>query len=187
MNVAIYCGSAFGNSKIYEEKTIELAEKLSINNINIVYGGSKQGLMGVVSNKSLSLGNKVTGVITFDLVGKELENTNISKIYKVDTMKERKAKMEELSDAFIALPGGYGTFEEIIDVIASSQIGYHKKPCAFVNINGYYDKLIEFFYSCSNSGFMDKRFVDMLIVSDDIDEIIEKIKSYQAPKAKWDK
>ncbi|MFB1032369.1 MAG: TIGR00730 family Rossman fold protein, partial [Aliarcobacter cryaerophilus] len=92
MNVAIYCGSAFGNSKIYEEKTIELAEKLYINNINIVYGGSKQGLMGVISNKSLSLGNKVTGVITFDLVGKELENTNISKIYKVDSMRERKAK-----------------------------------------------------------------------------------------------
>ena len=155
--------------------------------LNIVYGGSKQGLMGIVSNKSLSLGNKVTGVITFDLVGKELENTNISKIYKVESMKERKAKMEELSDAFIALPGGYGTFEEIIDVIASSQIGYHKKPCAFVNINGYYDKLIEFFYSCSNSGFMDRRFVDMLIVSDNIDEIIEKIKNYEAPKAKWDK
>ena len=112
---------------------------------------------------------------------------NISKIYKVESMRERKAKMEELSDAFIALPGGYGTFEEIIDVIASSQIGYHKKPCAFVNINGYYDKLIEFFYSCSNSGFMDRRFVDMLIVSDNIDEIIEKIKNYEAPKAKWDK
>ena len=156
MNVAIYCGSAFGNSKIYEEKTIELAEKLYKNSINIVYGGSKQGLMGVISNKSLSLGNKVTGVITFDLVGKELENTNISKIYKVDSMRERKAKMEELSDAFI-------------------------------NINGYYDKLIDFFYSCSNSGFMDRRFVDMLIVSDNIDEIIEKIKNYEAPKAKWDK
>ncbi len=82
----------------------------------------KQGLMGVISNKSLSLGNKVTGVITFDLVGKELENTNISKIYKVDSMRERKAKMEELSDAFYSSPpGGYGTFEEIIDVIASSR------------------------------------------------------------------
>jgi predicted Rossmann-fold nucleotide-binding protein len=92
MNVAIYCGSAFGNSKIYEEKTIELAEKLYINNINIVYGGSKQGLMGVISNKSLSLGNKVTGVITFDLVGKELENTNISKIYKVDKYEREKSK-----------------------------------------------------------------------------------------------
>ena len=186
MNVAIYCGSAFGNSKIYEEKTIELAEKLYINNINIVYGGSKQGLMGVIPNKSLSLGNKVTGVITFDLVGKELENTNISKIYKVDSMRERKAKMEELSDAFIALPGGYGTFEEIIDVIASSQIGYHKKPCAFYNINGYYDKLIEFLKNCVKEGFIKESFVEMLIVSDDVDELIEKILSYKAPKNKWE-
>jgi len=176
----------YGNSKIYEEKTIELAEKLYKNSINIVYGGSKQGLMGVISNKSLSLGNKVTGVITFDLVGKELENTNISKIYKVDSMRERKAKMEELSDAFIALPGGYGTFEEIIDVIASSQIGYHKKPCAFYNINGYYDKLIEFLKNCVKEGFIKESFVEMLIVSDDVDELIEKILSYKAPKNKWE-
>ncbi|MDX4035944.1 LOG family protein [Aliarcobacter skirrowii] len=186
MNIAIYCGSAFGNSKIYEEKTIQLAQKLAKESINIVYGGSKQGLMGVISNESLKLKNKVIGVITYDLVDKELENTSITQIYKVDSMKERKAKMEELSDAFIALPGGYGTFEEIIDVIASAQIGYHKKPCAFLNVNGYYDKLIEFFYSCSENGFMNRRFIDMLIVSDDIDYIIEKIKNYEAPKAKWE-
>lgn len=186
MNVAIYCGSSLGNSDIYAEKTKELARKLALNDINIVYGGSKQGLMGIISNESLKLNNKVIGVITYDLVDKELENTDISKIYKVDTMNQRKAKMEELSSAFIALPGAYGTFEEIIDVIASSQIGYHQKPCAFVNIDGYYDKLIEFFYSCANSGFMDKRFVDMLIVSDDIDEIIKRIKNYKAPKAKWE-
>lgn len=187
MNVAIYCGSAFGNSEIYAQKAKELAQKLAQNGFNIVYGGSNQGLMGIISNESLRLNNSVTGVITYDLVDKELENTNITKIYKVDSMKERKAKMEELSSAFIALPGGYGTFEEIIDVIASAQIGLHKKPSAFVNINGYYDKLIEFFYSSAKNGFMDKRFVDMLIVSDNIDEIIEKIKAYKAPKTKWEK
>lgn len=187
MNIAIYCGSSLGNNKIYEEQTKVLAQKLAEKNLNIVYGGSLQGLMGVISNESLKHNNTVTGVITYDLVSKELENPNITKIHKVNTMDERKQMMEDLADAFIALPGGYGTFEEIIDVIASSQIGYHKKPCAFVNINGYYDKLIEFFYSCSNSGFMDRRFVDMLIVSDNIDEIIEKIKNYEAPKAKWDK
>jgi uncharacterized protein (TIGR00730 family) len=187
MNIAIYCGSSFGNNKVYEEKAKELAQKLANNNFNIVYGGSKQGLMGVVSNESLRVGNSVIGVITYDLSSKELENTNITKIYKVDTMSQRKAKMEELSSAFIALPGAYGTFEEIVDVIASAQIGYHKKPCAFLNIGGFYNKLIEFFYQSSENGFMDRRFVDMLIISDDIDEIIEKIKNYEAPKAKWDK
>ncbi len=187
MNVAIYCGSAFGNGDIYQEMTIKLAHKLASENINIVYGGSKQGLMGIISNESLKLNNKVIGVITYDLAEKELENTNITTIYKVHTISERKTKMEELSDAFIALPGGYGTFDEIFDVISSAQIGYHQKPSIFFNINGYYDKLIDFLYSCVENGFIAKRFVDMLIVSDDIDEIIEKIKKYEAPKAKWEK
>lgn len=93
--------------------------------------------------------------------------------------------MEELSDAFIALPGGYGTFEEVFDVISSAQIGYHKKPVAFFNVNGYYDKLIEFLRNCINEGFIKKDYVDMIIVSDDIDEIIKKILTYKAPKDKW--
>ncbi|WP_198306148.1 TIGR00730 family Rossman fold protein [Arcobacter vandammei] len=187
MNVAIYCGSAFGNKNIYEEKTIELAKKLALNSINIVYGGSKQGLMGIVSNESLKANNKVIGVITYDLASKEIENMDITTIYKVETINQRKAKMEELSDAFIALPGGYGTFDEIFDVINSAQIGYHQKPSVFFNVDGYYNKLIEFLHSCVENGFIAQRFVDMLIVSDNVDEIIEKIKNYEAPKSKWSK
>ena len=100
-------------------------------------------------------------------------------------MNQRKEKMAELADAFIAIPGGYGTFEEIFDVITSAQIGYHKKPCAFFNINGYYDKLIEFLRNCEKEGFIKKDYIDMLIVSDDIDEILERISTYKAPKDKW--
>ncbi len=186
MNIAIYCGSAFGNDEIYENATKKLAQKLAQKGINIVYGGSKQGLMGIMSNESLKLKNTVTGVITYDLSSKELENENISKIYKVDTVSQRKEKMAELSDAFIAMPGGYGTFDEIFDVITSAQIGYHKKPCAFYNINGYYDKLIEFLKNCVKEGFIKESFVEMLIVSDDVDELIEKILIYKAPKNKWE-
>ena len=185
MNVAIYCGSSFGNNKIYEETTKLLAQKLALKKINIVYGGSLQGLMGVISNESLRLNNKVIGVITHDLVSKEIENKNITQIYRVDTMNQRKEKMSELADAFIAIPGGYGTLEEIFDVITSAQIGYHKKPCAFLNINGYYDKLLEFLKNSVKEGFIAKDYVDMLIVSDDIDEILEKISTYKAPKDKW--
>lgn len=185
MNVAIYCGSSFGNNKIYEETTKLLAQKLAQKKINIVYGGSLQGLMGVISNESLRLNNKVIGVITHDLVSKEIENKNITQIYRVDTMNQRKEKMAELADAFIAIPGGYGTLEEIFDVITSAQIGYHKKPCAFLNTNGYYDKLIEFLKNSVKEGFIAKDYVDMLIVSDDIDEILEKISTYKAPKDKW--
>ena len=186
MKVAVYCGSSFGNNKIYEETTKLLAQKLALKNFNIVYGGSEQGLMGIISNESLKYNNKVIGVITYDLAQKELENKNITEIYRVNTIDERKEKMAELADAFIALPGGYGTFEEIFDVISAGQIGYHKKPCAFVNINGYYNHLIDFLKNCVNEGFINKKFVDMLIVSDDIDEIIEKISTYQAPKSKWE-
>lgn len=185
MNVAIYCGSSFGNNKIYEETTKLLAQKLALKKINIVYGGSLQGLMGVISNESLRLNNKVIGVITHDLVSKEIENKNITQIYRVDTMNQRKEKMAELADAFIAIPGGYGTLEEIFDVITSAQIGYHKKPCAFLNINGYYDKLLEFLKNSVKEGFIAKDYVDMLIVSDNIDEILEKISTYKAPKDKW--
>lgn len=187
MNVAIYCGSSFGNNKIYEESTKLLAQKLAENNLNIIYGGSIQGLMGIISNESLKFNNTVTGVITHDLINKEIENKNITKIYKVETINQRKEKMEELSDAFIAMPGGYGTFDEIFEVISSAQIGYHKKPCAFFNINGYYDHLIKFLENCVKEGFINKTYVDMLIISKDIDEIIEKILTYKAPKAKWEK
>lgn len=187
MNVTIYCGSSFGNSKIYEEQTKILAKKLALNNMHIVYGGSLQGLMGVISNESLRYNNSVTGVITYDLISKEIENKNISKVYKVNTIKERKEKMEELGDAFITLPGGYGTFEEIFEVISAAQLGYHKKPCVFFNVNGYYDNLMVFLSNCVKEGFINSTYVDMLIVSDNVDEIIEKIKNYQAPKAKWEK
>lgn len=187
MNIAIYCGSSFGNNKIYEEQTKLLASALSKNDMNIVYGGSIQGLMGIISNESLKYNNEVIGVITYDLANKEIENKNISKIIKVETIRQRKEKMEELSDAFIALPGGFGTFEEIFEILSYAQIGYHKKPCAFLNTNGYYDYLIKFLHNCEAEGFINKRFIDMIIVSDDIDTIIKKIKDYNAPKAKWEK
>ena len=186
MNVAIYCGSSFGNDKIYEESTKLLAQKLANKDFKIVYGGSLQGLMGIISNESLKFNNTVTGVITHDLINKEIENKNITKIYKVETINQRKEKMEELSDAFIAMPGGYGTFDEIFEVISSAQIGYHKKPCAFFNINGYYDHLMSFLRNCVKEGFIKESFVEMLIVSDDVDELIEKILSYKAPKNKWE-
>lgn len=186
MNVAIYCGSALGNSELYETSTKILAKKLAEKKFNIVYGGSLQGLMGTISNESIKYNNMVIGVITYDLVSKEIENKNINTIYKVETMNQRKEKMEELADAFIAIPGGYGTFEEIFNIMSAAQLGYHQKPCAFYNINGYYDKLIEFLYNSVKEGFVRKDFVDMLIVSDDIDEIINRIETYKAPKTKWE-
>ncbi len=186
LNIAIYCGSTFGNEKIYEEKAKEIIRFLSTKDISIVYGGSKSGLMGTISYEAINLNMHVQGVITHNLANKEIENKTISKLYKVDNIRDRKQKMEELADAFIALPGGYGTLEEISEVFTSIQIGIHTKPCALYNLNGYYDKLIEFLQSCVNNGFIKQLHLDALIVSDDIEDIYKQILRYKAPKNKWE-
>lgn len=186
MNIAIYCGSSFGNEKTYKNKAIEVINFLSKQNVSIVYGGSKSGLMGTISNTALSLNMKVIGVITNKLAQKEIENKSISKIYKVKNIRKRKAKIEELSDAFIALPGGFGTLEEISEVFTSIQIGTHTKPCALYNLDGYYDKLLEFLKSCVENGFINKDHVDALIISDDIEYIYKAFEKYTAPKTKWE-
>ncbi len=186
MNIAIYCGSSFGNKQIYQEKALEIAKALKKYKFNMVYGGSIAGIMGIVSNEALKLGLEVTGVITYNLEDKEIANKNLKTLYKVETMRERKAMMEKLSDAFIALPGGYGTFEEIFEIMSNTQIGMHNKPCAFYNVNGYYNNLIMFLQNCVDEGFLTKRHFDMLIFSDDIDEIFQKIINYIPPKSKWE-
>lgn len=186
MNIAIYCGSAFGDETIYENSVKELAFELVRRNMNVVYGGSTQGLMGVIANESLRLGNKVTGVIPYSLIHKEIQNDAISETFKVNSMSERKNKMEELSDAFIAMPGGYGTFDELFQVLSAGQLGHHAKPVALYNINGYYDKLIEFLNHCVLTGFVNKRFVDMIIVSSHPKELLDKIEHFTPVKSKWE-
>lgn len=186
MYVAIYCGSSMGTEKIYEEKAKDVAKAFAQNNMNIVYGGSESGLMGVVSSEGMKLGIDVIGVITKNLAKKEIAKNDITELHTLANIRERKAKMSEIADAFIAMPGGYGTFEEIFEMLTEHQIGYHKKPCAFYNVNGYYDKLIEFLDVSVKNGFIERRHKEMLIVSDDIEEIITSIKNYQPPKAKWE-
>jgi len=186
MNIAIYCGSSFGNEKIYEEKAKEIINYLSTKDVSIIYGGSKSGLMGTISNQAIKLKMKVQGVIPKNLADKEILNDTISTIYYVKDIRERKAKMEELSDAFIAIPGGYGTLEEISEVFTSIQIGSHRKPCALYNQNGYYDKLIEFLDNCVKEGFIMKEHLDAIIISDDINYIYNTFLKYKAPKNKWD-
>lgn len=186
MNIAIYCGSNFGARKEYETKALELVNFLSKKNVSLVYGGSKAGIMGVISNEAIKLNMNITGVITYDLAIKERENKKLKKIIKVDTIRERKAKMEELANAFITFPGGFGTLEEISEILTSIQLGHSKKPCAFYNLFGYYDKLLEFLQNSVKEGFLDKRHLDAIIVSDDINDLYEKITNYQAPKNKWE-
>jgi len=186
MNIAIYCGSSFGNDPVFKSHAKSLIQSLNKKNATIVYGGSESGIMGTISNEALSLNMQVLGVITHDLINKEILNSNITKIYKVNTMRDRKAKMEELADAFIGFPGGFGTFEELGEVFTSIQIGSHCKPCALYNLNGYFDKLIEFLQSCVNQGFIKQTHLDAIILSDDIEYIYTSFLNYKSPKNKWE-
>lgn len=186
MKIAIYCGSSFGNDEIFNLKAKEFIQFLSKKEVSIVYGGSKSGIMGTVSNDAMALNMEVIGVITHDLAYKEIENKNITKLFKVDTIRERKAKMEELADAFIAFPGGFGTLEEISEVFTNLQIGNSNKPCALFNVNGYYDKLMFFLKNCVENGFINKEHYDAIILSDDIEYIYKSFKNYKAPKSKWE-
>ena len=186
MNIAIYCGSSFGKDDVYEDEAKKVIQYLNKKNSSIVYGGSEAGIMGVISTEAMKLEMEVFGVITHNLANKEIENKSISKIYKVNNIRERKAKMEDLSDAFIALPGGFGTLEEITEVFTSIQIGLHTKPCALYNLNGYYDKLLEFLQNCVDQEFINQKHLNAIIVSDDIDYIYKSFEEYKAPKSKWE-
>lgn len=186
MNITIYCGTAFGKNPIYKKTTLEVVHYLSKKNATIVYGGSKVGLMGTLSNEAIKLGMKVIGVITHGLANKELENNAITELHYVDTIRERKQKMEELADAFIALPGGFGTIEEITEIFTSIQINNSGKPCALYNVNGYYDKFVEYLSFCEQEGFLLKEHLDAIIVSDDIDFIYNSFLNYTPPRDKWE-
>lgn len=186
MNIAIYCGTSFGDNPIYKEKAISLIDFLSKKDVSIVYGGSKSGLMGLISNEAMSLNMKVYGVITYTLATQEIENTSITKLEKVATIRERKERMEELADAFIALPGGFGTLEEVSEIFTAIQVGTTNKPCALYNINGYFDKLVDYLKFCKDEGFLLQEHLDSLIISEDINYIYKKLKNHQAPKSKWE-
>ncbi|MEK5480374.1 LOG family protein [Viridibacillus sp. FSL R5-0888] len=154
MRVAIYCGSKMGRNSIYAEKAIELGKFLAIHGVGVVYGGSIVGLMGKVADEVLAHGGEVIGVMPTFMQWKEVTHQGLSELVFVDTMYERKAKMGELADAFIALPGGAGTMDEFFDVLTLSQVGQHSKAVCLYNINSYYDFLQAHLQHTVDEGFM---------------------------------
>ena len=185
MIVAVYCGSSSGNEIKYLEQTKALGKFLAQNNIDIVYGGGKVGLMGTIADSVLEHGGKVYGVIPKKLEDKELAHTGVTALKIVENMHERKAMMADMADAFITLPGGAGTLEEISEAWTWAQLGYHNKPCAFYNIDGFYDDLFKMIEKMSSKGFMKKEYLDMLINTTNLDELLSSLKNYKAPIEKW--
>lgn len=154
MRICVFCGSQPGDDPAFAAQTVALAELLVEKHIGIVYGGGRTGLMGVLADRAVELGGEVIGVIPHALETREIAHPRLTKLHVVESMHARKALMAELADGFITLPGGYGTLEELCEIITWSQLGFHRKPCGLVNVAGYYDSLIAMFDSAARHGFV---------------------------------
>lgn len=152
--LAVYCGSAAGSRPEFAEATRATAAIMVGRGVDLVYGGGRLGLMGLIADSVLSAGGRVYGVIPTALVDLEVAHTGLTELYRVETMHERKAKMTDLSDAFLALPGGIGTLDELFEAWSWNALGYHKKPLCLLNVDGFWDGMIEFINHATQSGFL---------------------------------
>ncbi|EUD11058.1 TIGR00730 family protein [Providencia alcalifaciens 205/92] len=182
--MAVYCGSSMGNNDIYQKQAIEFAKELVKRDIALVYGGASVGLMGTIADTVLSLGGKAIGVIPSLLEEREISHKNLTELYKVDTMHQRKSKMIELADGFVAMPGGYGTLEEYSEVFTWSQIGLHTKPCGLFNINHYWQPLIDMTNKMADEGFLHEKYRHMAIVESSPADLLDQFETYIAPPVK---
>ncbi|MEW8956191.1 TIGR00730 family Rossman fold protein [Clostridium sp.] len=185
--ICVYSGSNLGVRPEYKEITKLLGRELCKNNIELVYGGSKIGLMGEVANEVLRNNGKVTGVMPKGLFSGEMVHRNLTNLIEVKDMHERKHTMAELSDGFIALPGGLGTFEELFEVLSWAQLGIHKKPIGILNISNFFDDFINILEKSCTEGFMKESNKKLILSSDDPSILIEKMKNYVPPimETKW--
>ncbi|HHR5900134.1 TPA: TIGR00730 family Rossman fold protein [Providencia alcalifaciens] len=183
-SVAVYCGSSMGNNDIYQKQAIEFAKELVKRDIALVYGGASVGLMGTIADTVLSLGGKAIGVIPSLLEEREISHKNLTELHKVDTMHQRKSKMIELADGFVAMPGGYGTLEEYSEVFTWSQIGLHTKPCGLFNINHYWQPLIDMTNKMADEGFLHEKYRHMAIVESSPADLLDQFETYIAPPVK---
>ncbi len=174
--IAVFCGSGLGKNPLYEQKAVDLGKALYKNNIALVYGGGTRGLMGVVAKTVFALGGSVTGVLPQALNLASIRQAVVeTELIVVPTMHDRKAKMYSLADAFIALPGGIGTFEEFLEVFTWLQLGYHHKPVALLNTAGFYDPLLQLFEQSSQEGFLHQDLLDSLIVEENENLLLERM------------
>lgn len=185
-SICVFCGSNKGNNPLYSISAHKLGSLLASLNISLVYGGASVGLMGDIADVMIKNGGEVIGVIPKFLLEMEIAHKNLSKLHVVNTMHERKAKMEEIADGFIALPGGLGTLDEFFEILTWSQLGIHNKPCGLLNITGYFDKLIDFFDYSVSQGFIRKEHRDIIFTEDDPAVLINKMLSYTPKRVnKW--
>lgn len=185
MKIAVFCGSSRGIDERFADAAEVFGQYMASQGIDLVFGGGKVGLMGVVADAVLAGGREVYGVIPESLRDRELAHQGLTRLDVVASMHERKALMADMADAFVALPGGPGTMDEIFEAWTWGQLGYHNKPCAFYNVNGYYDELLAFILKMSGAGFLKPEYADMLIVEQQPEALVSALKNYQPPTRKW--
>lgn len=184
--IAVFCGSSSGTEEIYKKQAYALGMAFATQNIELVYGGARVGLMGAVAKGVLDGNGKAIGVLPTFLKHVEIAHQNLAELIWVDTMHERKAKMNELSDGAIALPGGFGTLDELFDMLTCSQLKLHAKPIGLLNINGFYNDLLWLIEKMVREGFLKEANKKMLLVDDDIESLLSKMRKYKAPDVgKW--
>lgn len=184
--ICVYCGANPGFSPVYQDAALQLADELCQAGIALVYGGSSVGLMGILADRVLANGGQVFGVIPQALVDKELAHEGLTELHVVESMHARKAKMAELADGFIALPGGMGTLEELFEMLTWAQLGFHQKSCAVLNVDGYYDGLLSFLEGAVSQGFIRDEHRHLLLNHDTPRTLLELMASYEPPQQpKW--
>lgn len=178
-SICVFCGSSMGRDKKYARAALELAETFLEYNISLVYGGANVGLMKILADTMLVAGGKAIGVMPQSLVEKEVAHQNLSKLHIVESMQERKLLMASLSDAFITMPGGYGTLDELAEMMTFNQLRIHEKPLGILNTNGYFDKLLDFFDHGVTEMFVRAEHRDNLIIDRDPHKLLRKMQDYK--------
>jgi uncharacterized protein (TIGR00730 family) len=190
-SLCIFCGSNAGNKVIYRHEAEKLGRLLAGRGIELVYGGGNVGLMGAVADACLEAGGTVIGIIPEALMGKEVagravDHRALTRLEVVDSMHTRKARMAELADGFIALPGGFGTFEEFCEILTWGQLGFHAKPMGLLNVEGFYDPLLAMFDHAVGEGFLREQNRAMALAGTDSERLLEAMADYRAePVSKW--
>jgi uncharacterized protein (TIGR00730 family) len=185
-SICVFCGSNAGARSAYLDAAREVGHAIATRGLQLVYGGASVGLMGALADAALSAGGEVVGVMPRALIEREIAHKGLTALHDVASMHERKAMMADLSDGFLALPGGAGTLEEIFEVWTWAQLGHHRKPVGFLNVEGYYDLLAAFIAHQQQELFIRPEHRDMLIVESDPARVLDRFASYRAPVVeKW--
>lgn len=180
-SVCVFCGSSPGSDPRYAAQAAALARELAARGIGVVFGGGSVGLMGVLADHALAAGGRVTGVIPHGLAARELAHRGVADMRVVATMHARKALMAELADGFVAMPGGLGTLEELLEIATWGQLGIHRKPIGVLNVAGYYDPLVALLGHAADAGFVSERNRDLFVVDEDPGRLLDRLAAHVPP------